>query len=177
MTGTDQALIGLLSLNLVTAVAVARILRGSHAAQTSHAAPRIHDVFALLEGQDVLAEQWINKKTFAGQRTLVVFLAPWCSRCSVIAEHLDTIKRRLDVPVLTVVDGDFLAAEAYALEKGLTSPMVSATDTGAADLLGVRYVPQVVVIDDQGAVEERHDLSVPTDLLGFDNVPLHAVGT
>ena len=91
-----------------------------------------------------------------GQPVVLDFWATWCGPCAVQAPILDRIARRYQAKGLVVlgVNADDTAQNAsqYAMQKGLSYPIVMDETKDAFVLYGVDKLPSLVVIDREGKV-------------------------
>jgi thiol-disulfide isomerase/thioredoxin len=91
-----------------------------------------------------------------GQPVILDFWATWCGPCAVQAPILDRIARRYQKKGLVVlgvnVDDPPQVATQYALQKGLSYPILVDGARDAATRYGVDKLPSVVVIDKQGNI-------------------------
>ncbi|MCC6551646.1 MAG: TlpA family protein disulfide reductase [Polyangiaceae bacterium] len=90
-----------------------------------------------------------------GQPVILDFWATWCGPCALQAPILDRIARRYQKKGLVVlgvnVDDPPQVASQYALQKGLSYPIVM-DESNAAALYSVDKLPSLVIIDKQGNV-------------------------
>lgn len=83
------------------------------------------------------------------------FWASWCGPCAVQAPILDRVARRYpqDVVVLGInVDDTPEVAKQYALQKGLSYPILMDTEGQAQGAYGANTLPTIVLIDKQGNI-------------------------
>lgn len=91
-----------------------------------------------------------------GQPVILDFWATWCGPCAIQAPILDRIARRYQKKGLVVlgvnVDDTAQVASQYALQKGLSYPILIDAARDASVRYGVDKLPSLVVIDKQGNV-------------------------
>jgi len=91
-----------------------------------------------------------------GQAVILDFWASWCGPCAIQAPILDRVARRYEKKGLVVlgvnVDDPPAVARQYALQKGLTYPIVLDDGRDASKHYGVDKLPTLVVIDKEGKV-------------------------
>jgi cytochrome c biogenesis protein CcmG, thiol:disulfide interchange protein DsbE len=91
-----------------------------------------------------------------GQPVILDFWASWCGPCGMQAPILDRIARRHQQKGLVVlgvnVDDPLHVASQYAIQKGLSYPILLDTNKEASGRYGVDKLPSLVVIDRQGNV-------------------------
>ncbi|WP_437676081.1 TlpA family protein disulfide reductase [Sorangium sp. So ce131] len=91
-----------------------------------------------------------------GQPVILDFWATWCGPCAVQAPILDRIARRYQGKGLVVlgvnVDDPPHVAAQYALQKGLSYPILIDVTRDASARYGVDKLPSLVVIDRQGKI-------------------------
>lgn len=88
----------------------------------------------------------------SGQPVVVYFWADWCSICKAQQGVVDAL--RADVPVLTVAmqSGDAAAVAKVLRERGLTWPTLVDPDGAITVSYGLRGVPAMVVIGEDGRI-------------------------
>ncbi|AUX27633.1 thioredoxin [Sorangium cellulosum] len=91
-----------------------------------------------------------------GQPVILDFWATWCGPCAVQAPILERISRRYQKKGLVVlgvnVDDPPHVASQYAIQKGLSYPILIDAEKHASVRYGVERLPSLVVIDRQGKV-------------------------
>jgi thiol-disulfide isomerase/thioredoxin len=91
-----------------------------------------------------------------GQPVILDFWATWCGPCAVQAPILDRIARRYQKKGLVVlgvnVDDPEAVAKQYALQKGLSYPILLDAARDASMQYDVDKLPTLVVIDREGKV-------------------------
>ena len=91
-----------------------------------------------------------------GRPILLDFWASWCGPCAMEAPVIDRVARRYEKRGLVVmgvnVDDTPEVIKAYALQKGLSYPMVLDVGKQASLRYSVDKLPSLVVIDRQGNV-------------------------
>lgn len=91
-----------------------------------------------------------------GQAVILDFWASWCGPCGMQAPILDRIARRYQKKGLVVlgvnVDDPLSVASQYAIQKGLSYPILLDDKKAASEQYGVDKLPSLVVVDRQGNV-------------------------
>lgn len=91
-----------------------------------------------------------------GQPVILDFWATWCGPCAVQAPILDRIARRYQKKGLVVlgvnVDDPPHVASQYAMQKGLSYPILIDAGKAASARYGIERLPSLVVIDRQGKI-------------------------
>ncbi len=91
-----------------------------------------------------------------GQPVILDFWASWCGPCAIQAPILERVAQRYQKKGLVVlgvnVDDPPAVARQYALQKGLSYPIVLDEGRDASGHYGVDKLPTLVVIDREGKV-------------------------
>ena len=91
-----------------------------------------------------------------GHPVLLDFWASWCGPCAVEAPVIDRVSRRFEKKGLVVMGVNVSdspdVVRAYAVQKGLSYPMVIDHASQAQGRYGVDKLPSLILIDKQGNV-------------------------
>lgn len=91
-----------------------------------------------------------------GHAVLLDFWASWCGPCAMEAPVIDRLARRYEKKGLVVLGVNVSDTPAvinqYAVQRGLSYPMVSDPGNNVSERYDVRQLPSLVVIDKEGNV-------------------------
>ncbi|MEO7327926.1 MAG: TlpA disulfide reductase family protein [Minicystis sp.] len=105
-------------------------------------------------------DQKLDLAELKGHPVILDFWASWCGPCAMEAPVLDRLARRYEKKGLIVLGvnverGDSPALiKGYAIQKGLSYPMLLEGGSGVSERYGVEKLPSLVVLDKQGNVLE-----------------------
>jgi thiol-disulfide isomerase/thioredoxin len=112
-----------------------------------------------LQVQDILGRP-VNKDNWGGKVVLVNFWATWCPPCrEEIPELLElkkVFKDRLEIVGISEDDDPPEYVLKFARQKGMTYPIVMATQALIESYGGVPALPTTFLVDTQGRVVQKH---------------------
>ena len=119
-----------------------------------------------LQAQDLLGKP-VNKDNWPGKVVLVNFWATWCPPCrEEIPELLELqkeFKDRLEIVGLSEDDDPPASVLKFARQKGMTYPIVMATQELIDAYGGVPALPTSFLIDTHGGVVQKHSGLFPIE--------------
>jgi thiol-disulfide isomerase/thioredoxin len=119
-----------------------------------------------LQGVDITGKP-VNKDNWGGKVVIVNFWATWCPPCrEEIPELLELqkeFKDRLEIVGLSEDDDPPASVLKFAKQKGMTYPIVMATDELINEFGGVPALPTSFLIDTQGRVVQKHSGLYPIE--------------
>ena len=91
-----------------------------------------------------------------GHPVILDFWASWCGPCALEAPVLDRLARRYESKGLVVIGVNASdpanVIKAYAMQKGLSYPMLLDAGSDVFDSYGVKSMPSLVILDKEGKV-------------------------
>jgi thiol-disulfide isomerase/thioredoxin len=127
------------------------------------------EIAPALQGQDILGKP-VNKDNWAGKVVIVNFWATWCPPCREEIPELLRLKKeykdRLEIVGISEDDDPPENVLKFARQKGMTYPIVMATQELIDSYGGVPALPTSFLIDTQGRVVQKHSGLYPIE--GYD---------
>jgi len=112
-----------------------------------------------LQVQDILGKP-VNKDNWGGKVVLVNFWATWCPPCREEIPELLELKKefkdRLEIVGISEDDDPPEYVLKFARQKGMTYPIVMATQALIESYGGVPALPTTFLVDTQGRVVQKH---------------------
>ncbi len=119
-----------------------------------------------MQAQDILGKP-VNKDNWAGKVVLVNFWATWCPPCRVEIPELLELKKeykdQLEIVGISEDDDPPESVLKFARQKGMTYPIVMATQELIDAYGGVAALPTTFLVDTQGRVVQKHSGLVPIE--------------
>jgi thiol-disulfide isomerase/thioredoxin len=119
-----------------------------------------------LQAQDLLGKP-VNKDNWAGKVVIVNFWATWCPPCREEIPELLELKKeykdRLEIVGISEDDDPPESVVKFAKQKGMTYPIVMATQELIDAYGGVPALPTSFLIDTQGRVVQKHSGLYPIE--------------
>ncbi len=119
-----------------------------------------------LQATDLLGKP-VNKDNWAGKVVLVNFWATWCPPCREEIPELLELKKeykdRLEIVGISEDDDPPASVLKFARQKGISYPIVMATQELVDSYGGVPALPTSFLIDTQGRVVQKHSGLYPIE--------------
>ncbi len=110
----------------------------------------------------------VNSATFAGQRRLLVFVAPSCPACEALWADLAALAAEERATVVLVCVARAQPCRQFAERQEVASPLLVDSDAALATLFGIAMTPTAVLIDADDVVGPYRHLGAsgdPTQML------------
>jgi len=142
---------------LLGLICVTLLLAGCGGGRSSTAAPAEDALLAPDFGYRDAAGDEVSLSDLRGQVVLLNFWATWCPPCVYEMPFLEEAYRQLPAGavILTIDIGESAATvDAFAVEHGLTLPIILDQDAAIARMYRANQLPTSVIIDAAGIIRE-----------------------
>lgn len=107
----------------------------------------------------------VRLEDYQGQKRLLLFISPTCSACAQAVKSLNVLHQNApDLALLILGSTDYAANQSYAAEHQLPAPILTPDRDFTRETYGVKAIPYVFMLDEQGNVRAK-DLASQENIL------------